>query len=165
MKAGGNRFGRQDHPGWERKVSRRSRWRVRGGALLLLAATIALITSPAQALTGGASTLDRGAGSGLAFSPMRSARATWYGPGFYGTRTACGQVLRPQTIGVAHRHLPCGTPVRFLYHGQQVIARVIDRGPFAKGRTWDLTNGARRALRFKGSGMVRYAVALRGKRR
>lgn len=96
---------------------------------------------------------------------MRSARATWYGPGFYGSRTACGQVLRPQTIGVAHRRLPCGTPVRFLYRGQQVVARVIDRGPYSRGRTWDLTNGARRALRFNGSGMIRYAVALNRRRR
>jgi len=136
--------------------------------MVLAAAAAATVAAPAQALTGGASTLDTsiaGKGRGLAFSPMRSARATWYGPGFYGSRTACGQVLRPQTIGVAHRRLPCGTPVRFLYRGQQVIARVIDRGPYARGRTWDLTNGARRALSFRGSGMVRYAVALNGRRR
>jgi hypothetical protein len=143
-------------------------WRSRGVAVVLAAAAVALAAAPAQALTGGASTLGAGtagAGRGLAFSPMRSARATWYGPGFYGSRTACGQVLRPQTIGVAHRRLPCGTTVRFLYHGKQVIARVIDRGPYAQGRTWDFTNGARRVLRFNGSGVVRYAVALNGKRR
>jgi peptidoglycan lytic transglycosylase len=167
MKASRNRPGRKDQPRWKRAARRRSAWRSRAAALALAAATAASIATPAQALTGGASTLDAsvaGTARGLAFSSMRSARATWYGPGFYGSRTACGQVLRPQTIGVAHRRLPCGTPVRFLYRGQQVIARVIDRGPYAHGRTWDLTNGARRALRFNGSGLVRYAVALNGRR-
>ena len=28
--------------------------------------------------------------------------ATWYGPGFWGKRTACGTVLQPTVIGVAH---------------------------------------------------------------
>lgn len=161
MKAGRNRLGRKDHPRWGRMASRRSPWRARGAALLLSAASVAAVAAPAQALTGGASTLTAGADSGLAFSPVHSARATWYGPGFYGSHTACGQVLRPQTIGVAHRRLPCGTAVRFLYRGQQVVARVIDRGPYARGQTWDLTNGARRALGFNGSGLVRYAVALK----
>lgn len=65
--------------------------------------------------------------------------ASWYGPGLYGNRTACGQVLTPDTQGVAHRTLPCGTLVRFEWHGTQVVAPVIDRGPYAAGREWDLT--------------------------
>jgi len=89
---------------------------------------------------------------------MRSAGATWYGPGFYGHRTACGQTLRPETIGVAHRDLPCGTAVKFAHHGHYLVARVIDRGPYSQGNDWDLTNGARRALDFEGSGRIRYAI-------
>jgi rare lipoprotein A (peptidoglycan hydrolase) len=42
-----------------------------------------------------------------------------------------------------------------------VVTRVIDRGPYTRGNEWDLTNGARRVLRFNGSGRIRYAVALR----
>ena len=91
---------------------------------------------------------------------MRWGGATWYGPGFYGHQTACGQTLRPGTIGVAHRSLPCGTAVKFVYHGRSIVARVIDRGPYANGVSWDLTNGAREALGFEGSGQIRYAVAL-----
>ena len=97
-----------------------------------------------------------------AASPSRrfeSAGATWYGPGFYGRRTACGQTLRPGTLGVAHRSLPCGTAVKFVFGGRQVVTRVIDRGPYAKGFAWDLTNGTREALGFEGSGRIRYAVA------
>lgn len=94
---------------------------------------------------------------------MRSAGATWYGPGLYGNHTACGQTLRPGTIGVAHRTLPCGTAVKLAYHGRQLIARVIDRGPYTKGNAFDLTNGARRALGFEGANRVRYAVAIDSK--
>ena len=92
--------------------------------------------------------------------PDATAGATWYGPGFYGHQTACGQVLRPNTIGVAHRSLPCGTTVKFAYHGHSLVTTVIDRGPYTKGNAWDLTNGAREALGFEGSGQVHYAVAL-----
>lgn len=69
---------------------------------------------------------------------------SFYGPGFYGHRTACGQVLTPSTVGVAHRSLPCGTAVRFRNqrNGDEVVVRVLDRGPYVRGRTWDLTAGA-----------------------
>jgi peptidoglycan hydrolase-like protein with peptidoglycan-binding domain len=90
---------------------------------------------------------------------MRHAGATWYGPGFYGRRTACGQVLRTGTIGVAHKTLPCGTLVTFYYHGESAIAPVIDRGPYTAGNAWDLTNGLRRVLGFGGSDQIRWAVA------
>ncbi len=60
---------------------------------------------------------------------------------------------------MAHRNLPCGTAVKFVYEGRQIVTRVIDRGPYAKGVAWDLTNGAREALGFEGSGQLRYAVA------
>ena len=37
---------------------------------------------------------------------------------------------------------------------------VVDRGPFVKGRAWDLTAAASDALGFEGAGKLRYAVAL-----
>ena len=90
----------------------------------------------------------------------RYAQASWYGPGLYGNHTACGQVLRRGTIGVAHRTLPCGTTIKFSYHGHTLVTKVIDRGPYTKGNDFDLTNGARLALDFEGVGRVRYAVAI-----
>lgn len=132
-------------------------------ALLPVVAILALGATPAGAETGGASTVASGeaqAGAGIAFTPMRWAGATWYGPGFYGSKTACGQVLRANTIGVAHRNLPCGTTVKLLYQGHAIVTQVIDRGPYSRGYAWDLTNGAREALRFEGSGQIGYAVAL-----
>jgi hypothetical protein len=69
---------------------------------------------------------------------------SWYGPGFYGHGGACGMMpggLTPETVGVAHRTLPCGTRVTFRYNGVTVTTRVIDRGPYVNGRNWDMTRG------------------------
>lgn len=76
----------------------------------------------------------------------RPALATWYGPGFWGSRTACGKVLRQSTIGVANRTLKCGTKVALYYHGRTTVAPVIDRGPYAFGADWDLTEATARRL-------------------
>lgn len=65
--------------------------------------------------------------------------ATYYGPGLYGNRTACGKVLRPHTRGIAHRSLPCGKAVPIYYGGRIGIFRVIDRGPYTDGVALDLT--------------------------
>jgi rare lipoprotein A len=115
----------------------------------------------AQAAPGGASSYAATApeDAEYAFSPMRTGGASWYGPGLWGHTTACGQTLRPDTLGVAHKTLPCGTTVKFVYHGHALITQVIDRGPYVKGRSWDLTAAASEALEFEGVGVVRYAVA------
>ena len=138
-------------------MPKRLRW------VLSLAALIALVLAagPAQASPGGASPVaSTTAGEDLVFSPFKTAGASWYGPGLYGNKTACGQTLRATTIGVAHRNLPCGTMVKFVNDGHVVVAPVIDRGPYVKGRAWDLTAAASEALEFEGVGMVRYAVAV-----
>jgi hypothetical protein len=143
------------------RLARRSR-RCLGWAISLVAlAVLAFGVGSAQASSGGASPVaSTTEGEELVFSPFRSAGASWYGPGLYGNKTACGQTLRATTIGVAHRSLPCGTMVKFVYEGHAVVAPVIDRGPFVKGRAWDLTAAASEALEFEGVGMVRYAVAV-----
>ena len=84
----------------------------------------------------------------------RSTAASWYGPGLLGGRTACGGTLNSTTLGVANRSLPCGTKVTFHYHGRTVTAKVIDRGPFAAGREWDLTPATKAKLGFGSTGTV-----------
>ena len=84
----------------------------------------------------------------------RASEASYYGPGFWGGRTACGQTLEPDTIGVAHKTLPCGTKVRFYYNGNTVTAPVIDRGPYVSGREWDLTEATKNRLGFPSTGTV-----------
>jgi rare lipoprotein A (peptidoglycan hydrolase) len=89
---------------------------------------------------------------------MRKDGASWYGPGFWGTDTACGQTLKRRTVGVAHKSLPCGAKVTIEYRGRFLRTRVIDRGPYVKGRKWDLTAAAAQQLHFTGSGDVRTAI-------
>ena len=72
--------------------------------------------------------------------------ASWYGPGFYGNRTACGQTYTPEIIGVAHRTLPCGTLVVLEYRGRTMTVPVIDRGPYIAGRTLDLSAATKIAM-------------------
>lgn len=85
---------------------------------------------------------------------FRPAVASWYGPGFYGSRTACGQTLQASTLGVANKTLPCGTKLTLRYHGRQVKVRVIDRGPYAAGRDFDLTEATKQRLGFGSTGTL-----------
>jgi rare lipoprotein A len=166
MTAGRNRYGRKDHRGHGRASRERFGRRLRWAALTAALVSLALGSVPAQAGTGGAAVVASDGttaplGGDIVFSsPMRSAGATWYGPGLYGNHTACGETLRPGTIGVAHKTLPCGTTIKLVYHGHALVTQVIDRGPYSVGNSFDLTNGARLALGFEGAEQVRYAVAL-----
>jgi rare lipoprotein A (peptidoglycan hydrolase) len=90
---------------------------------------------------------------------FQSALASWYGPGFFGRRTACGTKLTRTTVGVAHRTLPCGTPVDIYYRGRILTVPVIDRGPFKKGRAWDLTQAAAEQLGVKATAKVGFLSA------
>ncbi len=107
---------------------------------------------PLRAVFGGD---DRNTGSiGRSFVKVYSrSLATWYGPGFYGNRTACGQRLNHGTLGVAHRRLPCGTDVSILYEGRTITVPVIDRGPYSSA-DWDLTEETADRLRFSGKDTI-----------
>lgn len=99
-------------------------------------------TALASTATGGTSP-----GAGEPAKASKPQIATWFGPGFYGQKTACGQMMTPVVVGVASRTLPCGTLVAVNYKGHKLTVPVIDRGPYAKnGAIWDLTAGAASAL-------------------
>ena len=82
--------------------------------------------------------------------------ASWYGPGFHGRLTASGERFNTQALTAAHLNLPFGTllRVRSEQNGREVIVRVNDRGPYAKGRIIDLSQAAARALGIQGLGRV-----------
>lgn len=92
----------------------------------------------------------------------RMGKATIYGPGFYGRRTACGSRLRRSTLGVANRTLPCGTEVSLMYGGRKLTVPVIDRGPYANGASWDLTTATASVLGMNGTAWVG-SIALPGR--
>ena len=84
--------------------------------------------------------------------------ASWYGAPLFGNNTACGQKFTPTIVGVAHKTLPCGTRVLIGYRGRFLLTRVIDRGPYTPGRTWDLSHAARIALGYEGIDPVRHLI-------
>jgi rare lipoprotein A len=105
-------------------------------------------------VTGTQSTRAAAASPSLTVIVYRPSVATLYGPGFWGHRTACGQVLRKTTIGLANRTLPCGTPVAVFYHGRMAVVPVIDRGPYTSGVDWDLTEATAKALGIGGTATI-----------
>ena len=82
--------------------------------------------------------------------------ASWYGPGFFGNRTANGEVYRRGTMTAAHRTLPFGTKVRVtnLWNGRSEVIRINDRGPFVHHRVIDLGHGAASSLGLTASGIA-----------
>ena len=86
---------------------------------------------------------------------FRGALASWYGPGLYGNGMACGGTLQPDTIGVAHKSMRCGTNLTLRYKGREVDVEVIDRGPYVGDREFDLTEATKNKLRFPDTGIVR----------
>ena len=103
----------------------------------------------------------RGTGAGIAprtlhghVAVFRAVQASYYGPGLYGQRLACGGTLTPSKLGVANKTLPCGTKVTLRFHGRAVTVSVIDRGPYVGGRVYDLTSATKSKLGFGSTGTV-----------
>ena len=104
---------------------------------------------------------------GILSSPAFSQKvvASWYGPGFHGKRTASGERFNQYALTAAHKHLRFGTLVRVTYKGRSVIVRINDRGPYAHGRTLDLSKGAARKIGCKGTCVVSMQIVKTGKKR
>ncbi|BBL23061.1 hypothetical protein CT3_05160 [Comamonas terrigena NBRC 13299] len=81
--------------------------------------------------------------------------ASWYGPGFHGKLTANGERFNSGELTAAHRSLAFGTRVcvRSSVTGKTVVVRINDRGPFAKNRVIDLSQGAAEQLGMVGLGI------------
>lgn len=78
--------------------------------------------------------------------PIGPATASWYGPGMWGNRTACGHTLTTELVGVAHRTLPCGWMVVLRHGSSTVSVPVVDRGPYVLDREFDLTYATKARL-------------------
>jgi rare lipoprotein A len=112
-------------------------------AAVLLAVLSACSTSPNR---------DREGSSGTPPSNSRTAeprelgrgKASWYGPGFQGKRTASGERFDMNALTAAHRTLPFGTRVRVrnTKNGREVVVRINDRGPQIQSRIIDLSKAA-----------------------
>ena len=83
-------------------------------------------------------------------------KASFYSKKSTGARTASGQRLHHDSLTCAHRYYPFGTKLKVtnLSNSKSVIVKVIDRGPFGRGRIIDLSWAAAKAI-----GMIAQGVA------
>jgi len=79
-----------------------------------------------------------------------SGSASFYASSLAGRRTASGVRYDPREMVAAHRTLPFGTVLRVTnqLNGRTVTVRVVDRGPFTRGRVLDLSRAAAEELDF-----------------
>lgn len=91
--------------------------------------------------------------------------ASWYGPTFYGHKTANGEMYDGEALTAAHRTLPMPVNVRVtnLENGKSLIVRVNDRGPYARGRIIDLSKRAAELLDVVQTGTARVRVTYIGR--
>lgn len=90
------------------------------------------------------------------FVDKGSMKASWYGPGFHGQKTANGEVYDQMSFTAAHKSLKFGTLLKItnLKNDKSVVVRINDRGPYIQGRDLDLSKAAALEL-----GMVKRGVA------
>jgi rare lipoprotein A (peptidoglycan hydrolase) len=122
-----------------------------GLALLAGVAALAVV----EQTRGGAETVAQPEGSYRAIAGSS-------GPAAFNRRTACGSILRPETIGVAHPTLPCGARLFITYNGKTVLTQVLDRGPYVPGRQFDLTDALARYLGLRGQKQITWSYARTG---
>lgn len=79
-------------------------------------------------------------------------KASWYGPGFHGRKTASGQPFDQYQLTAAHPRLPLGTRARVtnLHNGKTVEVTINDRGPHGGGRIIDVSRAAAQRLAMRG---------------
>ena len=109
--------------------------------------------------------------NGHVYYPLPSAEgfvevgyASWYGSKFHGRPTANGEPYNMYAITAAHRTLPMNTYVRVLNleNRREVVARISDRGPFAKNRIIDLSYGAASKVGLIGPGVAKVRIEALG---
>lgn len=108
-----------------------------------------------NALTGAAVACLVGAAG---YAKAETCIASHYGTGDgYGWRkTASGERMNPHAMIAAHRTRPFGSwvTVTVLSTGRSLRVRIVDRGPFVRGRCIDLSTGAARVLGINGIARV-----------
>ena len=84
-------------------------------------------------------------------------KATFYGRGFQGKRTATGERFNMYAFTCAHRSLPLGSWLRVtnLTNRRSTLVRVNDRGPYGADKIVDLSFAAAQRLGLFGTGKVR----------
>ncbi len=86
--------------------------------------------------------------------------ASWYGLKDSFMQTANGNTYNSDEIFAASKTLPFGSKVlvKNLYNGKELFVKIVDRGPYVRGRIIDLSRGAAKELGMINSGIVAVKV-------
>ena len=123
----------------------------------LLAGVVAIAVAQQNESAARASGPQPAVGQGAGWSSAVAGVARDYPVG--GRRSSCGWILRPETLGVVHPVLPCGTKLFVQLGGKQVYTQVVDRGPVASREDFDLTAALADRIGLAGTRRVRWAFA------
>jgi rare lipoprotein A (peptidoglycan hydrolase) len=118
-------------------------------------------SNPATTLTPKSLIADRASDNSDRSTPGFSGNASWYGIPFHGRKTASGELFDMNKLSAAHKTLPFPTKVMVENprNGQSVVVRVIDRGPYVRGRVLDLSReAAKRVGIFPGVGYIEATI-------
>ncbi len=87
-------------------------------------------------------------------------KASWYGPGFHGRKTANGEKFDQMSYTAAHKSLRFGTLLRITNpkNGKSIVVRINDRGPYIEGRDLDISKAAAHELGLMRKGVARLKV-------
>ncbi|WP_431821103.1 septal ring lytic transglycosylase RlpA family protein [Burkholderia sp. F1] len=90
----------------------------------------------------------------------QTGRASWYGRGFHGRRTANGERFNMNAFTAAHRTLPLASYIRVTNpsNGKWVVVKVNDRGPYKRGRVLDLSYAAAKVIGLVHAGTGRVKI-------
>ncbi len=96
------------------------------------------------------------------FAQKQHGKASFYSKRATGARTASGQRLHHDSLTCAHRFYPFGTHLKVtnLGNGKSVIVKVIDRGPFGRGRIIDLSWAAAKQIGMLSQGVASVKVEM-----
>jgi len=87
-------------------------------------------------------------------------KASWYGPGFHGKKSASGETFNQNAMTAAHKSLPFGTVVKVVDQrtDKSIEVRINDRGPYISGRIIDLSKAAATKLGMMQAGTAKVCV-------
>ena len=89
-------------------------------------------------------------------------KASYYSKRATGSCTSSGERLHHDSLTCAHRTHPFGTMLKVtnVQNGKSVVVKVIDRGPYGRGRIIDLSWGAAKELGILSQGVAMVTVEL-----
>ena len=87
-------------------------------------------------------------------------KASWYGPGFHGKKTANGEIYDQMSFTAAHKSLKFGTLLKITNpkNNRFVVVRINDRRPYVSGRDLDLSKAAALELGLMKKGVAKLKI-------